>query len=46
MSRKKKKSIWRSTFYRVYFALVALAFVVAISFCIRTDSGDFMYANF
>ena len=27
MSRKKKKSIWRSTFYRVYFALVALALV-------------------
>ena len=25
--RKKKKSIWRSTFYRVYFALVALALV-------------------
>jgi len=30
----------------VRIALVALAFVVAISFCIRTDSGDFMYANF
>ena len=27
MSRKKKKSIWRSTFCRVYFALVALALV-------------------
>ena len=26
-SRKKKKSIFRSTFYRVYFALVALALV-------------------
>ena len=26
-SRKKKKSIWRSTFYRVYFALVALALI-------------------
>lgn len=26
-TRKKKKSIWRSTFYRVYFALVALALV-------------------
>ncbi len=25
MSRKKRKSIWKSTFYRVYFALVALA---------------------
>ena len=27
MSRKKRKSIWKSTFYRVYFALVALALV-------------------
>ena len=27
MSRKKRKSIWNSTFYRVYFALVALALV-------------------
>ena len=27
MSSKKKKSIWHSTFYRVYFALVALALV-------------------
>ena len=26
-SRKRKKSIWQSTFYRVYFALVALALV-------------------
>ena len=30
MSRKKKKSIWRSTFYRVYFALVALALVAIV----------------
>ena len=27
MSRKKRKSIWKSTFYRVYFGLVALALV-------------------
>ncbi len=27
MSRKKRKSIWNSTFYRVYFSLVALALV-------------------
>ena len=30
----------------VRIALVALAFVIAISFGVRTDSGDFMYANF
>lgn len=28
--KKKKKSIWRSTFYRVYFALVALALVAIV----------------
>lgn len=30
MSRKKRKSIWNSTFYRVYFALVALALVAIV----------------